>query len=231
MIKEPRIFVASTMLGLGVAVCGYFIKQGLDSRNDFNRYVSVKGLAEKTVKADKAVWQLTTTYNADGLAAVYSGIATAQDVIKSFWIEQGFSSEDITLQPINVNDTSTYNANHGSRYAAQTSLILTSTDVDSVYAASQKMNLLAAKNIVLSGSDISYSFTKLNSIKPKMLDEATSNAETAAQAFAKNSKSRLNGLRNASQGQFSISNDDSSSMSSISKKVRVVTSVEYFIQG
>jgi len=64
-----------------------------------------------------------------------------------------------------------------------------------------------------------------------MLDEATSNAEAAAQAFAKNSHSQLAGIRNASQGQITISDDNNSGMSSIMKNVRVVTSVEYFLKN
>jgi len=229
-MKEPYILVASFILSLSIAASGYFIEQGLESRNYFNRYVSVKGLAEQPVKSDQAIWQLTIAYNANDLSEVYTGIANGQEAIKAFWVNQGFSAADVNLQPTSVNDNSTYNANHGLRYTAQTTLILTSTDVDKISAASQQMNILASKNILLNGSSITYSFTQLNNIKPQMLDEATSNAETAAQAFSKNSHSHLNGIRNASQGQFTISDDNNSGMSSITKKVRVVTSVEYFLK-
>lgn len=230
-MKTQHTIIASFIFSLGIAASGYFVNQGLESRNYFNRYVSVKGLAEKTVKSDQAIWQLTITYNANDLSAVYTGIASAQDTIRQFWIKQGFLATDITLQPINVNDNSTYNANHGLRYTALTNLILTSADVDRIYDASQQMNTLSSENILLNGSNITYSFTQLNNIKPQMLDEATSNAQTAAQAFAKNSQSHLNGIRGASQGQFTISDDNNSGMSSMAKKVRVVTSVDYFLKS
>lgn len=228
---KANLIIASFILGLGIVASGYFVDRGLESRNHFNRYVSVKGLAEQTVKSDQAIWQLTITYSANDLSAVYAGIANAQETIRAFWMKQGFAAGDITLQPISVNDNNTYNAGHGLRYAASTTLILNSGDVDKIYAASQQMNTLASENILLSGSNITYSFTQLNSIKPKMLDEATSNAQTAAQAFAKNSHSYLNGIRGASQGQFTISDDNNSGMSSIAKKVRVVTSVDYFLES
>lgn len=230
-MKNTYIIPASLILGIGIAMSGYFIKQGMIEHTAFNRYVSVKGLAEQTVKADQVVWQLNISFTADAPNTVYQGIETSQHTIQAFLIEQGFTAESITRQPISINDNSAYNQRSGSRYTGYTNMIISCSDVDRVNNASQRMNSLAAKNIALSGSTLTYSFTQLNSIKPTMLDEATTNAEAAAQAFAKNSHSQLAGIRNASQGQFTISDDNNSGMSSMIKKVRVVTSVEYFLKN
>ena len=221
--------LAALILSIGIALAGYFVEHGITQHTQFNRYVSVKGLAEKTVKSDRAVWQLNVTYSANDLNALYAGIAEAQNAVSAFWLAQGFAVSDITLQPININDNTTYNNTHGAHYTAFSTLILSSSDVDRISAASQNMNTLVQKNILLNASTITYSFTQLNAIKPAMLDDATHNAEAAAQAFAKNSHSHLNGIRTASQGQFTISDDNNSGMSSINKHVRVVTTVDYFL--
>lgn len=222
---------ASAILGLSIALSGYFVKQGMSNYTDFNRYVSVKGLAEKTIKADQAVWQLNISFTADNPVAVYQGIEASQNAIQFFLTEQGFAIANISRQPISINDNSAFNQNTAARYTGYTSMVINSRDVDRVNTSSQQMNTLAAKNISLSSSTITYSFTQLNDIKPIMLDAATSNAENAAQAFAKNSHSQLAGIRNASQGQFTISDDNNSGISSIMKNVRVVTSVEYFLKN
>ena len=72
-----------------------------------------------------------------------------------------------------------------------------------------------------------YSFTKLNDIKPEMIEEATKNAREAAEKFAQDSDSKLGKIKKASQGQFSISDRDSNTP--YIKSVRVVSSIDYFL--
>jgi len=70
-------------------------------------------------------------------------------------------------------------------------------------------------------------FTTLNDIKPAMVQEATEKAREVANKFAKDSNSTLGKIKTARQGQFSITNRDSNTPHI--KKVRVVTSVEYYL--
>ncbi len=116
-------------------------------------------------------------------------------------------------------------------YTASANLLLITPNVDLVKAASQQLNVLVKQNVVLSNSQITYNFTSLNQVKPGMLDQATTNAQIAAQAFAKNAHDSIGGIRDASQGQFTIDNDNNNGISSITKKVRVVTTVDYFLAG
>jgi hypothetical protein len=211
---------------------GYFIGNGLTHRDEFNRFVSVKGLAETTQKSDQAIWQITVNFSANDLQTLYAGIAKAQNEAKTFWLNQGFSASEIDLQSATINDNQIYNSNNnGPHYTASANLLLITNKVDQVKTASQQLNELVKQNVVLTNSSISYNFTQLNQIKPGMLDTATSNAEIAAEAFAKKSHSHLNGIRTASQGQFTIGNDNDSGISSIMKKVRVVTTVDYFLKN
>ncbi len=230
--EEQNYIVAAFVLAVGIALCGFFVDRGLAHRDNFNRYVSVKGLAEQTEKSDQAVWQITINYSANDLNTLYTGIAKAQALAKTFWISQGFPAAAIDLQSATINDNAMYggNSNGGPRYSASANLILISPDVDRVQAASQQLNELVKQNVVLTTSQITYNFTALNAIKPGMLDAATGNAQVAAEAFAKNAHSDLGGIRTASQGQFTISDDNNSGISSIMKQVRVVTTVDYFLK-
>lgn len=233
MKEKTALVVAALILAVGIALSGFFIDQGLTHRDTFGRYVSVKGLAEQTEKSDQAVWQITVNASANNLSTLYTGIADAQAATKNFWLGQGFPAEAIDLQSATINDNDLYgnNNNNGPRYTGSSNLILISTDVDRVKAASQQLNQLVKQNVVLSTSQITYNFINLNQIKPEMLDAATTNAQIAAEAFSKNAHSELNGIRTASQGQFTISDDNNSGISSIMKKVRVVTTVEYFLKN
>ena len=70
-------------------------------------------------------------------------------------------------------------------------------------------------------------FTKLNDLKPVMIEEATKNARAVAEKFAQDSKSRLGKIKSASQGQFSVEDQDGSTP--YIKNVRVVSTVEYYL--
>ena len=74
-------------------------------------------------------------------------------------------------------------------------------------------------------NSVEYEFTKLNEIKPEMVEEATKNARATAEKFAADSGSGIGDIRTASQGQFSI--DDRDSNTPYIKKVRVVSTIEY----
>ena len=73
-----------------------------------------------------------------------------------------------------------------------------------------------------------FKFEGLNEIKPGMIEEATKNAREVGEKFAKDSGSRLGKIKTANQGTFSITDRDSNTPEI--KKVRVVTSVTYYLK-
>ena len=96
-----------------------------------------------------------------------------------------------------------------------------------------RMGELLKQGIAISANDydtrVQYEFTSLNKIKPQMIEEATKNAREAAEKFAKDSDSKLGKIKNASQGLFTIEDRDPSTP--YIKKVRVVTSVDFFLEN
>jgi hypothetical protein len=109
-------------------------------------------------------------------------------------------------------------------------------EVDKIAAAAQKIGDLVAAGIVLSSEGQPspgpvYLFTKLNDIKPAMIAEATKSAREGAEQFARDSGSRVTGIRRASQGLFQIlPRDDAPGMpadNQIAKTIRVVTTIDY----
>jgi hypothetical protein len=74
----------------------------------------------------------------------------------------------------------------------------------------------------------SYEYNRLNEIKPSMIAESLENARNAADEFAKNSRSRIGKMRTASQGYFEVEDLDENTPQI--KKIRVVTTVEYYLK-
>lgn len=227
--------ISAFLIAAGIGFAGFSIGSAISHHQDFNRYVAVKGLAEKTVKSDKAVWQLNFSVTDDELANAYQAIAKAQTVVNDFLQQQGFNADEFELQPVSVidNDANTYSTNtKGKRYSANAGIVVTTQQVDKVREAIQQTGALVQQGVLINNSYVRYMYTELNNIKPGLLDEATTNAKAAAESFSRNAYSQLGSIRQASQGLFTISDisDANASGMDIMKKVRVVTSVEYFLK-
>ena len=227
--------IAAFLLAIGIGISGFFVGHAISSNQTFNKYVSVKGLAEKIVKSNQAVWQIQFTYADNKLADLYKGVEQQQQASIAFLAKQGFKPDEITMRPISIvdNEGLSYSSNSkAKRYTANTGTTLTTNQVDLVRESVEKIGELVKSGVVINNSHIKYMFSKLNEVKPGMLDSAIINAKKAAQTFAKNSDSRLGTIRKASQGVFSINAADDSynQEASLMKKVRVVTSIEYFLK-
>lgn len=239
-MKTKHILLGSSILSLGIFAAGYSIANAVFHFKDFDRYVDVKGLDEKIVKSNQASWQITFTTSSNDLKQIYSSVSKSQNTIIQFLTTQGFKESEIQKQSIAITDnlamTYSQHSSNQPRYFATSSLVVLSQNVDLVAKASQKTEALVESGVVVNNSLVRYSYTDLNAIKPEMLTHATENAKEAALIFAKNSQSQLSSIKNASQGLFTISSADATSASgyddgsNIMKKVRVVTSVQFFIR-
>ena len=236
------------LLAVGLVLGGLVLGGQIKATRLSDRYVTVRGLAERNVKSDLAIWDLGYKDAGDDLGALYTKSEADKKAILDFLGKQGIQPSEIELGIVGVTDTQAneygINKNPSRRYIMQQDITVHTSRVDLVAAASQKTMQLVQKGVVLSGgtnSGLSYEFTGLNSIKPDMITEATRNARAAAERFASDSGSRVGSIRQATQGIFSIvaansggdtggeygyqSNDESNIM----KTVRVVTSVEYYL--
>ncbi len=238
------------LLALGLIIGGWALGAQIKATRLSDRYVTVKGLVERQVKSDLAVWPISYKEAGNDLSSVYDKTETDKKVILQFLDQQGIKPPEIELGVVQVVDTQANEYSNGNRapyrYIVEQQITVRTTRVDQVAAAAQKTMALVQKGIVLSGNPgqgLSYKFTGLNSIKPDMITEATRNARAAADRFASDSGSRVGSIRQANQGVFSISpadqagdEDESGSAgnytadNSLMKTVRVVTSVQYYLE-
>lgn len=232
MTHKASAAILGVFIAVGLGVAGYFVADAATTIRGANRVVEVKGLAERELPADLALWSLAYTTTADELASLHKRLDADAAAIENFLAERGFKDDEITRAPPDITDRDSYNNNNsGDRYQAQAVVLVRTKQVAAVRAAQQQTNTLIASGVTLNRNyeyPTEYVFTRLNEIKPAMIAEATQDARAAAEQFAEDSGARVGGIRNARQGYFSIDNRDR--LSPHIKRIRVVTTIHYFLQ-
>ena len=199
------------------------------SAQNFSRqgmYVEMKGLSEKIVKADVAIWTLNFETKSNNIDALYADIEKNVNAIKAFLAERGFEASEINIAPVNIYQDTYKDALF--RYNANVQLSVYTKKVDQVRAASKDTLLLVKKGVTLSQNYINFEFSDINSVKPEMLAEAIKNARASAEQFAKESGSTLGGVSRGNQGVFDITDKDPGSPEY--KKIRVVSTLRFLLK-
>ena len=219
------------LIALGIVILGLCIKSGIDNIAYRDRIVTVRGLAEREVKADLVTWPITYSLAGNNLQNIYDQVSKNNDIIVKFLTSNGIKPDEISVNPPDTYDASSNRYRSDSfnfNYSINCTVTVTTRQVDKVRELLNRQSELLKEGVAFSNSYINYQFTGLNSVKPEMIAEATRNARAAADQFAADSESRVGKIKTASQGQFSI--DDSDSSTPYIKKVRVVSTIVYYLE-
>lgn len=233
-MKENKNIIAAAIIAIGLIAMGWCLSSGLEKGLSDERYVTVKGLSERIVPADKVVWPLVFKEVGNDLETVANNVNKKNQAIVNYLTERGIPKEEISVEPPEINDLQTdiYRNEYQYRYNIQSIITVTSSQVDLVRELIAKQGELLDMGIALATNDyqwqVNYIFSGLNELKPDMIAEATRNARTAAEQFATDSDSKLGKIKTASQGQFSIESRDE--YTPYEKRIRVVTSVVYYLK-
>ncbi len=227
--------IEAVILSVGVILLGLFIKQGIQSFHTLNRVVSVKGLAEMEVNADRVIWPIVYKDVGNELNTLYENYSVKNQKVINFLINHGISRDEISTTSPKIVDLEAerYSSNNSLYRYNLTSVITVSSDkVDLVRELLSQQGELMKQGVAVVGGDYEYNvqfmFTKLNDIKPTMIEQATKNAREAAMKFAEDSNSKLGKIKTANQGQFSIYDRDNNTPHI--KNVRIVSTVEYYLK-
>ena len=221
---------------LGMMILGGSLILMISNLKSYDRCVTVKGLCEKEVMADKVIWPIIYKQGGNELGTLYNTVQEMNRTIIEFLKEAGVTDDEITVNAPSILDTRTnlYGERNTYHYIITAGITVCSNQVDRIVKLQTEQAKLYEKGIPVGMGEnwshpTTYSFTGLNGIKPAMIEEATINARQAAEKFAKDSHSKLGKIKTATQGQFSVSDRDSNTP--YIKNVRVVTSVVYYLRG
>ena len=229
-MKENRLFAAA-VIAVGIICLGWFVKAGIDNFANKDRHVTVKGLSEREVPADKVTWSISTKVTGNDLPMLYESINGQTDKIKSFLKQNGLDEKEITVNPPAINDLEAreWGENNKSfRYIVSTTLTVATGKVEQVNKAIFRQAELLKQGVAIENSTAQYEYASFQQMKPEMMAEAIRNAQKTAEQFADASNARLGSIQTAGQGQFEIENRDENTP--YIKKLRVVTTITYSLK-
>jgi hypothetical protein len=225
-IKNNKVFfawIAIAIVALIFSIVFYSSARGFSNQGS---YVEVKGLSEKIVKADTAIWTMSFEVKSNNVDSLYSEIEKNLSIIQKFLLEKGFESTEINIAPVNIYQETYRDA--AFRYNAMNQISVYTKKVDLAKSTSNQTLLLVQKGVVLSQNHIAFEFSDLNSIKPEMLSETIKNARDTATQFARNSGSSVGRVTRGNQGVFDISDKDPGSPEY--KKIRLVSTLRFLLK-
>jgi len=220
---------------LGLSFLGLILGNSALKIKAFERTVTVKGLAEREFPADIVIWPIQFNAASNNLESLYSSVDGNTAKIISFLTSKGIDKADVSFSLPSITDKSAQQYggqdNAAFRYTAVQTVTVYSKNIDVVRSVMGELSDLGKEGIVFTGdgyqAQIEYLFTRLNDVKPEMIEEGTQNAREAAEKFASDSQSSLGKIKRANQGQFSIEARDRNNPHI--KTVRVVSTVEYYL--
>ena len=233
---KNKWIVPAIIIAIGLFLLGQRIEQGIIRSKEAVRTVSVKGLSEREVPADKVIWPLVYKEIGNDLQTIYRTVNAKNAIVIDFLKSNDIPESEISVAPPAIVDIQADRYGNQAvpyRYNVTSVITVSSNQVDKVRDLIVKQSSLLEKGAAIVTGDYQYNtqylFTKLNELKPEMIAEATQNARIAAEKFAKDSDSKLGKISSAYQGQFSITDRDANTP--YLKNVRVVTSVIYYLKN
>ncbi|HPA75674.1 MAG TPA: SIMPL domain-containing protein [Deltaproteobacteria bacterium] len=232
--RTKPALVLGAFLFLGLALCGYLVSTSILRIKALDRTITVKGLSEREVRANVAIWPIPFKEADNDLNTLSTRIQKKNAIVIDFLTKSGFSENEIFTSAPAVTDRLAQDyagAEKALRYSGSSTISVYTDKVDLVRDSMKRLVDLGKQGVAISGQDYEYKttflFTGLNELKPAMVEEATRNAREVAIKFAQDSQSTLGKIRRASQGQFTIEDRDANTP--YIKKVRVVSTVEYYL--
>lgn len=233
--NKTSAFILGAFICIGLSVLGYLLAGAAIDFKQYDRSVTVKGLSEREYIADIVIWPIEFTVADNDLERLYLRIDDYTNRIKAFLEKRNITAEEITLSSPSINDKTAQQYGGGPapkyRYSANQTVTVYSKNIEAVRKVMSQLSELGKQGIVFTGGGYQYQteyiFTRLNEVKPEMIEEATRKAREVADKFANDSQSTLGKIKRASQGQFSINARDKNNPHI--KRVRVVSTVQYYL--
>ena len=236
-MNDYKSIGAALILSVGIVLSGYFISRTYIAGKELDRTVTVKGLAEREVEADLATWTLQLTLSGNDLSSLQKTLERQTKILTDFLKSMKFSESEISVGAPSIQDNraqlyggqSSYNRD---RYITFAEFNLRTSEIEKIKNTMNEIPSIIGQGLVIGSKNdwqpVQYLYTKLNEIKPEMIEEATKNARAAAEKFARDSGSKVGKIKSARQGLFTIS--DLYVDSGIQKKVRIVSTIEFYIE-
>ena len=228
--EKKNIFLGISIV-LAAFVLGLMLVWTVRTLKSFDDTVTVRGLCEREVPADRVVLRISYTAQNNSLVDLRNTVENNDRAIIELIKKAGIKDDEIKYTTANFNDRYEdyyVSENLKFRYNAHQTINVFSSNMDAVRKLQNTIDADLLKQDIISSTYASYEYNGLNDIKPSMIAESLEKARESAEEFAKNSHSKIGKMRTASQGYFDIEDLDENTPQI--KKIRVVTTVEYYLK-
>lgn len=243
-LRENQIALLGLSLLLGLLGAALITAQGI---MDFKKYtgevITVTGSASQNIVSDYATWECRFGRQSASMPEAYKALKADLQKVSTYLENKGFPIKSQIISSVvtttnygrNSNDVQT---NTIESYTLTQTIRIQSKDVHLVEAVSRQATELITQGVPITSESPEYFYTQLDSLKVKMLGEATKNARERADNMAKSTGNHIGLMRSAQMGVFQITEPNStevsdygiSDTSSVDKKVTAVVNVSFAVQ-
>jgi uncharacterized protein len=241
------VILLGLLLALGMSSAAFILGNQTRGIGSGRQSITVKGLAEKPVKADYAEWNIGVQAHGQTFADALAKLRKERPLLLEFLARQGFEKESIAemTESVTPNMVEEELPNNRSRtvqkgFNASQSFVVTTKDLARAAAAAKAALQLEAEGSPVFYSAPTYLVSDLEEIKMSLIGAATQNAQKRAEEFAKNGNAKVGSMRSASQGAFYIlapgrqqeatEYGGTYDKTTVDKIARVVVTIEYNIE-
>ena len=253
-MKKIQFIIIPTILSFGLIISAALISNAMNKANKDENRITVKGVAERRIKADKALINIVISDKNENLDELKKSISEkeklATDLIKNLKIDSNdYSIGNLRIQPNYIESSSNVkqqttaistsimqNAKISDYEGVETISIVTK-DIDKVEEFFQKLLELKLQSNNIQINEPEFFITNIEKYKKDMVVDASRNAEIRAIEMLKVNDNEIGGLKSISQGQFEILEDtedvrkiNENEANQIYKKMRVVVTATYLIK-
>ena len=253
-MKKIQFIIIPTILSFGLIISSALISNAMNKANKDENRITVKGVSERRIKADKALINIVISEKSENIDELKSSISEkeklATDLIKNLKIsEEDYSIGNLRIQPnyaenssntkqqINVNSATVMPNSKISDYDGIETISIVTKNIDKAEEFFEKLLELKLQSNNIQIDKPEYFITNIEKYKKDMVVDASRNDEVRAIEMLKVNNNEIGGVKNISQGQFEVLEDtedvkkiNENESNQIYKKMRVVVTATYLIK-
>ena len=252
-MKKIQFIIIPIILSFGLIISSALISNAMNRANKDENRITVKGVAERRIKADKALINIVISQKSNNLDELKKEVSEREklviDLIKNLKIDGNeYSVGNLRIQPNYLENS--LSARQPAENSATVAPIVKISDYDGIETISivtknidkaeefyEKLSELKLKNNNIEINMPEYFITNIERYKRDLIVDASRNAEIRAIQMLKVNNNEIGGLKNMSQGQFEILEDmedvkriNENESNQIYKKLRLVVTATYLIK-
>jgi len=220
------------LIAIAFVIGSIAIGHGIRDRNQSNVIV-VTGSAKKRIVSDYVIWNLSVTSQQASATDAAKELAGWTTAIRSFLNREGVQGTEVSVQPISTEAVS--RQGHVTGYRLTRSFEVRSARVKEITAVADHSAQLLGQGLPLSADPPQYVYTKLPTLRPQLLAEATKDAQTRARVIVKATGANLGKLHGVDVGVFQVTSPNSTQVedygvydtSTVEKDVTAVVNVTF----